>query len=111
MIEIFNHFHTYKLITILYMSQKNDYINTHMKAITPASYQKLFQITPGSGTVAAHRGLLLTYTRAANSIGLQFFDGTGVTLGNLGVTGESDILPIIANRVISASGLTAYGVI
>ena len=82
-----------------------------MKAITPASYQKVFGITPGTGIVRPHRGLLLTYTATANSIGIKFLDGTGVTLFNLGTIGTSAILPIIANQVISASGLTAYGVI
>jgi len=82
-----------------------------MKAITPASYQKVFQITPSTNTVAPHRGLLFTYNSAANSVGLKFADGTGVTLANLGASGSSDVFPIIANQVISASGLTAYGLI
>jgi hypothetical protein len=93
------------------MSQKLVCINTYMKAITPASYQKVFGITPGISTVAPHRGLLLTYSSSINSIGLKFFDGTGVTLSNLGTIGTSDIYPIIANQVISTSGLTAYGVV
>lgn len=82
-----------------------------MKAITPASYQKVFGITPGTGIVSPHRGLLLTYTTSTNSLGLKFMDGTGVTLTNLGTTGTSDIYPIIAYQLISASGLTAYGVV
>ena len=93
------------------MSQKLVCINTYMKAITPASYQKVFGITPGTNVVPPHRGLLLTYTGIPNSIGLKFLDGTGVTLQNLGIANTSDILPIIANQVISASGLTAYGVV
>jgi len=93
------------------MSEKLVCINTYMKAITPASYQKVFGITPGTRIVAPHRGLLLTYTSSANSIGLKFLDGTGVTLSGLGTTGTSDIYPIIANQVISTSGLTAYGVV
>ena len=82
-----------------------------MKAITPASYQKVFAITPAATTASPHRALLLTYISSTNSIGLKFFDGSGVTLTNLGTTGTSDIYPIIANQVISASGLTAYGLI
>ena len=82
-----------------------------MKAITPASYQKVFAITPGTTRLPAHRGLFLTYTSVPNSIGLKFFDGTGVTLFNLGAANTSDVLPIITDQVISASGLTAYGVV
>ena len=82
-----------------------------MKAITPASYQKVFQITPGTGTVAPHRGLLLTYFSTANSIFTRSLDGTGVTLFNTGASGSSNILPIITNQVIAVSGLTAYGVV
>ena len=82
-----------------------------MKAITPASYQKIFQITPSNNTVSPHRGLLFTYFSSTNSVGLRFLDGTGVTLFNSGITGTSDIFPIIADKVISASGLTAYGVV
>ena len=93
------------------MSQKLVCINTYMKPITPASYQKVFGITPGTNVVPPHRGLLLTYISSVNSLGLKFLDGTGVTLTNLGTTGTSDIYPIIANQVISASGLTAYGVV
>jgi len=83
-----------------------------MKAITPSSYQKIFQITPSTtADVAPHRGLFLTCTSAANSLGLKFYDNTGVTLFNLGTTGNTNLLPITAKQVISASGLTAYGMI
>jgi len=82
-----------------------------MKAITPASYQKVFGITAGTSIVAPHRGLFLSYISSTNSIGLKFSDGSGVTLTNTGLTGTSTILPIIANQVISVSGLTAYGVV
>lgn len=82
-----------------------------MKPITPASYQQMFQITAGTGTVSPHRALLLQYTTAPNSIGLKFWDNTGVTLGTMGSAGTSDIFPVMAKQVISLSGITCYGLL
>ena len=87
-------------------------INIVMKAITPSSYQKIFQITPSNSTDApAHRAIFVACTSGTNSLGLVFNDGTGVTLANLGTIGTTNLIPIIAKQVISASGLTAYGMI
>lgn len=82
-----------------------------MKPITPASYLELFQITAGTGLVPPHRALYLQCSGSPNSIGLRFQDGTGVTLGTIGATGTSHILPVVARQVISLSGITAYGMI
>lgn len=82
-----------------------------MKPITPASYLELFQITAGTGVVPAHRALYLQCNAAPNSIGLKFQDGTGVTLGTIGASGTSHVLPVVAKQVISLSGITAYGMI
>jgi len=83
-----------------------------MKPISPASYQQMFQITASAAsTLSAHRAIMVSTFNAANSIGLIFWDGTGVTLGNLAGSGNSVILPIIAKQVISTAGLTAYGML
>ena len=82
-----------------------------MKPITPASYQQMFPITAGTGNVPPHRALLLQYTTANNSIGLKFFDGTGVTLGTMGSAGTAEVFPVIAKQVISLTGITAYGML
>jgi hypothetical protein len=82
-----------------------------MKPITPASYQQMFPITAGTGVIAPHRAILLQYTSAPNSIGIKFWDNTGVTLGTMGSAGTSEIFPIIAKQVISLTGITAYGML
>lgn len=82
-----------------------------MKPIFPASYQQMFLISPGTAGVSAHRGLLLAYSSNTNSIGLKFWDGSGVTLNNIGLSNTSDVFPIIAKQVISATGLSAFGML
>lgn len=82
-----------------------------MKPIFPASYQQMFLISPGTAGVSAHRALFLDYSNSTNSIGLKFWDGTGVTLNNTGTSGTSQLLPIIAKQVISATGLSAFGML
>lgn len=82
-----------------------------MKPITPASYQDMFPITAGTGVVPPHRALFLQCTTVPNSIGMKFWDGTGITLGTMGATHTTQILPITVKQVISLSGITCSGMI
>lgn len=82
-----------------------------MKPHSPPSYQQMFQITAGTGVVPPHRALYLQCNTASNSIGIKFWDNTGVTLGTIGASGTSTVFPVIAKQVISLSGITAYGMI
>ena len=81
-----------------------------MKPNTPSSYFKMFQITPGT-TLEPCRAIFITPHNNTNSLGIKFQDGTGVTLTNLGLANYPSVLPVIAKSVISASGLTAYGML
>jgi len=82
-----------------------------MKPIFPTSYQQMFLISPGTAGVSAHRGLFLAFSSSTNSLRLNFWDGSGVTMNNIGVTGSSTIFPVIAKQVITASGLSAFGML
>jgi len=71
----------------------------------------MFQITAGTNVVSPHRALFLQCNAASNSIGIKFWDNTGVTLGTIAASGTSTVLPVIAKQVISLSGITAYGLL
>ena len=86
-----------------------------MKAITPASYQKMVAITPGSNAAPPHRALFLVITNATNSIALTFVDNTTLTLTNIttasGTTTGNLILPLSVLKVTAATAVTVYGMI
>lgn len=81
-----------------------------MKIVTPASYIKIFGITPSASTVSPHRGLLVTTGASNGSMSVTLQDGTVVT--NITIPANTVfILPLTVKSLTATTGLTAYGLL
>ena len=83
-----------------------------MKPVTPASYIKIFTITPNDSTlVSPHRGLLLVTAGSAGSLVVTLQDGSNQTVSNIAAN-TVFILPLIVKHVRAAtSNVTVYGLL
>ena len=83
-----------------------------MKPVTPASYIKIFTITPNDSTlVSPHRGLLLVTTGSAGSLTVKLQDGSTQQVTNIAAN-TVFILPLIVKNVTTATNnVTVYGLL
>ena len=83
-----------------------------MKPVTPASYVKIFTITPNnSALVPSHRGLLLVTTGSVGSLVVTLQDGSTQTVSNIAAN-TVFILPLIVKHVTTATtNVTVYGLL
>jgi hypothetical protein len=79
-----------------------------MKPTTPASYSKIFLITPSGTTLEANRGLLIT-TSAVSSITVTDLYNVSQQIQNIPAN-TVFVLPLAVYKVTATStGCTAYG--
>jgi len=81
-----------------------------MKPTTPASYAKIFLITPSGTTLSPNRGLLIT-TSAVSSITVVDLANNSQQIQNIPAN-TVFVLPLAVNKVTAVgTGCTAYGLI
>jgi hypothetical protein len=81
-----------------------------MKPVTPASYSKIFLITPSGITVEPNRGLLIT-TSAVSSVTVTDLYNNSQQIQNIPAN-TVFVLPLAVYKVTAATtGCTAYGLL
>jgi ABC-type amino acid transport system permease subunit len=81
-----------------------------MKSVTPASYSKIFLITPSGATVEPNRGLLIT-TSVVSSITVTDLYNASQQIQNIPAN-TVFVLPLAVYKVTAVTaGCTAYGLL